>query len=97
MVTRDWYSPYALGIKAGAPQASQVADRFQLLMNLGEVTKRVFQSKGGGKLKEVMDRYYHPEKQDPIISQQLKQKPALVQNDSLPGNISIQRQYVFDK
>jgi transposase len=94
MVTRDRYGPYALGIKTGAPQASQVADRFHLLMNLGEATKRVFQSKGR-ELKQVMDRYNHPEKQDPIICQQ--QEPAQIKDDGVPANISIQRQYAFDK
>lgn len=42
-VSRDRYGPYALGVKTGAPNANQVADRFHLLMNLGESTKRIIQ------------------------------------------------------
>ena len=45
-VSRDRYGPYALGIRQGAPQAIQVADRFHLLMNLGDAAKRMFQSYG---------------------------------------------------
>ena len=58
-VSRDRYGPYALGVKMGAPQARQVADRFHLLMNLGEATKRIFQSKGK-ELKEAFNLYNNP-------------------------------------
>jgi len=46
IVSRDRYGSYALAIQQGAPQAIQVADRFHLIMNLGEATKRTFQSNG---------------------------------------------------
>ena len=41
IVTRDRSNVYAHGISQGAPQAEQVADRFHLLQNLTEVTKKV--------------------------------------------------------
>jgi transposase len=46
IVSRDRYGPYALAIQQGAPHSIQVADRFHLIMNLGEATKRMFQSNG---------------------------------------------------
>ena len=46
VVSRDRYGAYALGAQQGAPQAIQVADRFHLLMNIGEATKKMFQVKG---------------------------------------------------
>jgi hypothetical protein len=57
VVSRDRGGPYAKGAREGAPQAIQVADRFHLLMNLGEATKRMFQSLGGD-LKEVHMLYH---------------------------------------
>lgn len=42
-VARDRSLQYAQGIKAGAPQAVQVADRWHLLKNLSEMTERVLQ------------------------------------------------------
>lgn len=59
VVSRDRGGPYAKGARDGAPQAIQVADRFHLLMNLGEATKRMFQSLGT-QIKEVCKGYYSP-------------------------------------
>jgi len=43
IVSRDRGGEYAEGAKRGAPEALQVADRFHLLRNLGDVTRRVLQ------------------------------------------------------
>jgi transposase len=40
LITRDRAGDYAAGATLGAPQAEQVADRFHLLMNAGEVLER---------------------------------------------------------
>lgn len=46
IISRDRGGPYSKGAQDGAPQAIQVADRFHLLMNLGDATKRMFQCMG---------------------------------------------------
>jgi len=43
VVTRDRAGEYARGVRAGAPEAVQVADRFHLIKNAGEVLERVVQ------------------------------------------------------
>lgn len=43
IVARDRAETYAQGIREGAPEAMQVADRWHLLKNLGEVLERVLQ------------------------------------------------------
>ena len=47
VVSRDRSSEYAEGAKRGAPTATQVADRFHLLQNLGEVARRILQRHAG--------------------------------------------------
>jgi transposase len=100
MVSRDRYGPYALGIKKGAPQSFQVADRFHLLMNLGEATKKVFQSKGK-ELKEAFHLYNHIEnkKPDPVIEVFENPEAAMQEQQNIisSGNISIKRLFAFDK
>ncbi|HEY8425789.1 MAG TPA: ISL3 family transposase [Limnochordales bacterium] len=44
IVVRDRSEGYAQGIRQGAPDAVQVADRWHLLKNLGEVLERYFQT-----------------------------------------------------
>lgn len=60
IISRDCGGPYSKGAHEGAPQAIQVADRFHLLMNLGDATKRIFQSMGK-ELKELFALYHKAE------------------------------------
>lgn len=97
-VSRDRYGPYALGAKIGAPQANQVADRFHLMMNLGEATKRIFQSKGK-ELREIFTLFNDPKREkciSPDIDQTLE--PMLETDKSnISANIGVHRQYKFNK
>lgn len=98
-VSRDRYGPYALGVKKGAPNASQVADRFHLLMNLGEATKRIFQAKGK-ELREIFAVYNDPKKETSTkveIEQPAQSKPETIIPDISTANISVSRQHKFDK
>lgn len=96
-VSRDRYGPYALAIQQGAPQAIQVADRFHLLMNLGDATKRMFQSKGKI-IKEAFNLYNNPPKTElpDKTGHQIEESPP--QNvEDVPANINPKRQHKFDK
>ena len=42
VVTRDRDEAFAKAIAAGAPDATQVADRFHLLLNLGDLLERLW-------------------------------------------------------
>src|SRR3989442_11106297 len=46
VIARDRASAYAEGARQGAPQATQVADRFHLLQNLAEALTQVFTTHG---------------------------------------------------
>jgi transposase len=54
IVTRDRGQAYADGIRQGAPQAVQVADRFHLLQNLTDALKRLVTRKSR-KLQQALD------------------------------------------
>jgi len=98
-VSRDRYGSYALGVKAGAPQARQVADRFHLLMNLGDATKKVFQSKGK-ELREVFNLYNNPLIENPQSDsiQQLNQNSIKSRETILSSaDLSVNRQHKFGK
>jgi transposase len=54
VIARDRLKAYQDGARAGAPQATQVADRFHLLQNLAEALDQVFSAHGPA-LKAVSD------------------------------------------
>jgi transposase len=58
IITRDRIKAYMDGAHAGAPQATQVADRFHLLQNLAEALDHVFSTHGKA-LKAVSDALGH--------------------------------------
>ncbi|SEO20463.1 Transposase [bacterium A37T11] len=98
-VSRDRYGPYALGVKTGAPHASQVADRFHLLMNLGEATKRIFQSKGK-ELREIFTLYNDPKRETSKpgkIELPAQNTLETIDPNISTANIDVARQHKFDK
>jgi transposase len=54
VIARDRMKAYSDGARTGAPQATQVADRFHLLQNLAEALDQVFSAHGNA-LKAVSD------------------------------------------
>jgi len=58
IIARDRMKAYSDGARAGAPQATQVADRFHLLQNLAEALDQVF-SAHGPMLKAVSEARSH--------------------------------------
>jgi transposase len=58
MIARDRLKAYMDGARAGAPQATQVADRFHLLQNLAEALDQVFSTHGKA-LQAVRDALSH--------------------------------------
>jgi transposase len=61
VITRDRSSAYAEGAHHGAPAATQVADRFHLLQNLGEALTQVFTTHG-----RVLDAVNATGRQQPV-------------------------------
>jgi hypothetical protein len=58
VIARDRMKAYIDGARAGAPQATQVADRFHLLQNLAETLDQVFSTHGAA-LKAMSDAWSH--------------------------------------
>ncbi|HAL52918.1 MULTISPECIES: ISL3 family transposase [Pseudomonadati] len=98
VVSRDRYGPYALGIKTGAPDAIQVADRFHLIMNLGEAAKKVLQSKAK-ELKEIFKLYNDPKRKEPPLTEVTGPVEANLEVLATisTANIGAHKQYLFDK
>ncbi|HAE68387.1 ISL3 family transposase [Sphingobacterium multivorum] len=98
VVSRDRYGPYALGIKTGAPDAIQVADRFHLIMNLGEAAKKVLQSKAK-ELKEIFKLYNDPKRKEPTLTEVTGPVEANLEVLATisTANIGAHKQYLFDK
>ena len=103
-VSRDRASAYALGIRKGAPQAVQVADRFHLLVNLRDALQRSFH-KHSAVLKAAFKEFTEQKNPDkPQYGEEISEhsiiKPSVhtPENTSLfTGNVSLQRQFKFEK
>lgn len=46
IITRDWFSRYALAASNGSPDAVQVTDRWHLLNNAGDALQKLLERKG---------------------------------------------------
>lgn len=76
IVTRDRSKTYAEGIRNGAPQAIQVADRWHLMKNVSEVVYKIFQQEQTGIEKRL--------KEKPVEEEALevpKSAPAVIQKE----------------
>lgn len=92
-VSRDRSSAYSLGIRNGAPQATQVADRFHLLVNLKDAFQRSLE-KQNSLLKESFNQFSNPENTNapPEASKQIDKPESL-----FSGSVSADRQFKFNK
>jgi hypothetical protein len=95
IVSRDRYGPYATGIKNGAPQAQQVADRFHLLLNLGEATKKLFQSKA--QILRQLFSQFNAEHNITVPARKDDIQLPLRGHSNPPLDINVQKQYRFEK
>lgn len=92
IVSRDRYGPYATGVSIGAPQAKQIADRFHLIKNLTEATKKVLQSKGKI-LKEAIHLYNDTvNKKQPSV-----ENIELIEKDFTDNHLNTDKQYKLEK
>lgn len=99
IISRDRGGPYSKGAREGAPQAIQVADRFHLLMNLGDAAKKMFQSMGK-ELKTLFNVYHAGDNVSEEIS--VPQEIALETEDTEstsaePLNTNIELQLKFSQ
>jgi transposase len=93
IVSRDRASAYSLGIRNGAPEAIQVADRFHLLVNLREAFQKALH-KQSSRLKECFKQFSTPENSH-LPSEEIKQ--ATKTDGLFSGNVSTERQFKFEK
>jgi transposase len=81
IIARDRLKAYMDGARAGAPQATQVADRFHLLQNLAEALDQVFSTHGNA-LKAVSDmlgrtRVVQPNGQTAVLVPRVRRRRRL--------------------
>lgn len=98
IVSRDRYGLYALGIRAGSSDVIQVADRFHLIMNLGEAAKRIFQS-NSRELNDMFTLFNDPKGKDPYTSkgqtEETKTETAIPTIPTEPN--APHKQFLFDR
>lgn len=76
IVARDRFSPYALGVTNGSPDALQVADRWHLLKNMGDALLKLLERKRQQIIalqhKEVIEHRENAHQQTPDQAQQVE-------------------------
>ncbi len=100
-VARDRASAYSLGIRKGAPQARQVADRFHLLVNLREALDRAMQRQSETIKKCFVafhDKQNARNQSIPLNHETATGKRIQTENSELfTGNVSPRRQFKFEQ
>lgn len=98
-VARDRASAYALGIRKGAPQAKQVADRFHLLVNLREALDRARESETIKKCFVAFNDEQNAHNQSiPVNHETTTSKRMQTENSELfTGNVNPRRQFKFEQ
>ncbi len=93
VVSRDRASAYSLGIRNGAPDAIQVADRFHLLVNLRDAFQKTLH-KQSSKLKECFKQFSNPENSHTPTEKIIPVEKA---DGLFSGNVSSERQFKFEQ